>query len=324
VSALETTTETTRRPFSGRRVRFGDLIIQVVAGAAALIVVVIVVAIAVKLIQGARLSMSTFGLSFLTTQNTWDAFGNHFGALNFIYGTAITSLGALVIATPLAIGIALFLTELAPTWIRGPVTALVETLAAIPSVIIGLWGIIVLAPLLVAHVEPFLHTYLGFIPFFGPPQQGGSSLFTAICVLTIMVLPIITSISRELFLRVPPELKEGALGLGVTRWEMIRGVVLPYSRSGIAAAMILGLGRAVGEAVAVLIVAGGGTQILANLFQPGDTLAGKIAALAQGGTTTPTEYSSMFYLGVILLVLALVVNLLAQWIVRRGAKRQGL
>ncbi len=324
MSTLETTTETTRRPFSGRRVRFGDLIIQVVAGGAALIVVVIVVAIAVKLIQGAKLSMSTFGLGFLTTQNTWDTFGNHFGAANFIYGTLISSLGALVIATPLAIGIALYLTELAPIWIRGPVTALVETLAAIPSVIIGLWGITVLAPLLVAHVEPFLHRFLGFIPLFGPPPPGGSSLFLAIVVLTIMILPIITSISRELFLRVPPELKEGALGLGATRWEMIRGVVLPYSLSGIAAAMILGLGRAVGEAVAVLIVAGGGTQILANLFMPGNTLAAQIAALAQGGTSSLDEYSSMFYLAVILLVLALIVNLLAQWIVRRGAKRQGL
>jgi phosphate transport system permease protein len=322
LSALETSTEITRRPFSGRRVRLGDLIIQLVAGAAALTVVVIVGAVAYKLVQGAKLSMSTFGLGFLTTQDTWDNVGNHFGALNFIYGTFITSVGALILATPLAIGIALYLSELAPGWIRGPVTALVETLAAIPSVIIGLWGIFVLAPMLVAHVEPFLHTYLGFIPLFGPPQ-GGSNLFTAIVVLTIMILPIISSISRELFLGVPSALKEAALGLGTTRWEMIRGVVLPYSRSGIAAAMILGLGRAVGEAIAVLIVAGGGTQIVANLFAPGDTLAAKIAAEAQG-TSSPYEYSSLFYLGVILLFFALVVNLLAQWIVRRGAKKQGL
>jgi phosphate transport system permease protein len=324
LSTLETPTETARRPFSGRRVRLGDLIIQVVAGAAALVAVVIVGAVTVKLVQGARLSMSTFGLGFLTTQDTWDNVGNHFGALNFIYGTVVTSIGALIIATPLAIGIALYLTELAPTWIRGPVTALVETLAAIPSVIIGLWGIFVLAPLLVAHVEPALHSVLGFIPLFGSPPAGGSSLFTAIIVLSIMILPIISSISRELFLRVPPELKEGALGLGVTRWEMIRGVVLPYSRSGIAAAMILGLGRAVGEAIAVVIVAGGGTQIVANLFEPGDTLAAKIAEEAQGGTNSIYEYSSLLYLGVILLVFALVVNLVAQWIVRRGAKRQGL
>jgi phosphate transport system permease protein len=323
VSTLETSSsEVTRRPFSGRRVRLGDLIIQLVAGAAALLVVVIVGAVAVKLVQGARLSMSTFGLGFLTTQDTWDNVGNHFGALNFIYGTAVTSIGALIIATPLAIGIALYLTELAPSWIRGPVTALVETLAAIPSVIIGLWGIFVLAPMLVAHVEPALHSVLGFIPLFGTPQ-GGSNLFTAIVVLSIMILPIISSISRELFLRVPPELKEGALGLGATRWEMIRGVVLPYSRSGIAAAMILGLGRAVGEAIAVLIVAGGGTQIVANLFAPGDTLAAKIAEEAQG-TNSIYEYSSLFYLGVILLTFALIVNLVAQWIVRRGAKRQGL
>jgi phosphate transport system permease protein len=322
VTSLDASTDVARRPFSGRRVRFGDLVIQVVAGAAALLVVVLVGWVAVKLVQGARLSMSTFGFGFLTHANTWDNVGNHFGALNFIYGTAVTGFGALLLATPLAIGIALFLSELAPGWVRGPVTALVETLAAIPSVIVGLWGLLVLAPFLVSQVDPFLHSVFGFIPLFGTATQG-SNVFTAIVVLTIMIIPIISSISRELFLAVPSELKEGALGLGTTRWEMVRGVVLPYSRSGIAAAMILGLGRAVGEAIAVLIVIGGSPTINANLFQPGDTLAAKIAAEAQG-TNSPYEYSSLFYLGVILLAFALVANLLAQWIIRRGAKRQGL
>ena len=323
MSTLETSTEITRRPFSGRRVRLGDLVLQVVAGSAALAVVAIVGTLVYKIVDGARLSMSTFGLGFLIHQNTWDNVGNHFGSLNFIYGTAVTGLGALLIATPLAIGIALYLSELAPSWIRGPVTALVETLAAIPSVILGLWGLLVLAPFLLSEVDPALHSALGFIPLFGPATEG-SNLFTAIIVLTIMVLPIVSSISRELFLGVPPELKEAALGLGTTRWEMVRGVILPYSRSGVAAAMILGLGRAVGEAIAVLLVGGGtiASAVNSNLMLPGNTLAAKIASESQG-TSTSFEYSSLFYLGVILLGLSLVVNLLAQWIIRRSVRKQG-
>src|SRR5438477_7444265 len=178
-----------------------------------------------------------------------------FGAGSLLYGTVVTSVGALLLATPIAIGLALFLSELAPRGIRGPVTALVETLAAIPSVVIGLWGLLVLAPLLRDHVDPALHSALGFIPLFGPTSYG-TVVFTAIVVLTIMILPIIASISRELFLGVPGELKEAALGLGMTRWEMIRGVVFPYARGRVAAAMILGLGLAIGEAIAVSMVVG--------------------------------------------------------------------
>lgn len=323
MSALETSTEVTRRPFAGRRVRFGDLILQVVAGAAALLVLVIVATIAYKLVQGAKLSMSTFHLGFLVHQNAWNSLHfPQFAAGNFIYGTAVTGFGALLIATPLALGIAIYLSELAPRWIRGPVTALVETLAAIPSVIIGLWGLDVLAPFLLNHVDPALHSALGFIPLFGQASSG-ANVFTAIVVLTIMIVPIISSISRELFLGVPRELKEGALGLGTTRWEMVRGVVLPYSRSGIAAAMILGLGRAVGEAIAVLLVMGGGTVISSNLFATGNTLAARIAAEFQGASS-PLEQSSLFYLAVILLVFSLAVNLLAQTIIRRAARRQGI
>lgn len=321
MSTLETTTEITRRPFSGRRVRFGDLILQLVAGGAALGVVAIVGLIAYKLIEGARLSISTFGFGFLVHQNTWDIVQGHFAAANFIYGTAVTGLGALVIATPLALGIAIYLSELAPGWVRGPVTALIETLAAIPSVIVGFWGLYVLAPFLLSEVDPALHSVLGFIPLFGTATQP-ANVFTGIVVLTIMILPIIASISRELFVGVPPELKEGALGLGTTRWEVVRGVVLPYSRSGIAAAMILGLGRAIGEAIALLLVLGGGTRINANLFESGNTLAARIAAEFVGAQTA-LELASIFYLAVILLVFSLAVNLLAQTIIRRSARRLG-
>jgi phosphate transport system permease protein len=246
-----------------------------------------------------------------------------YGAGSFLFGTAVTSLVALLLAAPLAIGVALFLTELAPRFLRGPVTALVETLAAIPSVVIGLWGILVLGPTLRDHVEPALHSALGFIPFFGPASTSGSSVFTAIVVLTIMILPIVSSISRELFLGVPRELREGALALGTTRWEMVRGVVLPYARGGIAAAMILGLGRAIGEAIAVSQVMGGVVGIHWSLFSGGDTLGSKIAESYQGGTTK-LQVASLIYLGLILLVFSLLMNVAAQWIVRRVARRQGV
>ncbi len=322
MSTFDATGSTARRPFTGRRARPGDLILQGVAGLAALGAVVLVGLIAYKVVDGARLALSTFGLGFLR-HAVWDPVHSHFGAASLLFGTAVTSIGALLLATPLALGIALFLTELAPRWIRGPVTALVETLAAIPSVVIGLWGIIVLGPVLRDHVMPALHSALGFIPVFGPSSTG-STIFTAMVVLTIMILPIVSSISRELFLGVPAELKEAALGLGTTRWEMVRGVVFPYARGGVAAAMILGLGRAVGEAIAVAQVIGAfNGPIHANLFGPGNTIGAELAnEFSNAGSQL--EISSLFYLALILLVFSLVVNLLAQVIVRRVARRQGL
>jgi phosphate transport system permease protein len=322
VTSLDVTADASRRPFPGRRARLGDLLLQGGAALAALYALVLVGLIVWKVIEGARLSISTFGLSFVW-HTTWDPVHNVFGAGAFIFGTAVTSFGALILATPIALGIALFLTELAPRGIRGPVTSLVETLAAIPSVVIGLWGIFVLGPILRDHVSPALHSVLGFIPLFGPPGTYGSNVFTAIVVLTIMILPIIASISRELFLSVPTELKEGALGLGTTRWEMIRGVVFPYSRGGVAAAVILGFGRAIGEAIAVAQVIGAFTGISVNLFHPGNTLGANIALNAQGASSG-LETSSLIYCALILLVFSIVVNLLAQWIVRRTARRQGL
>jgi phosphate transport system permease protein len=323
VSSADASVEASRRPFSGRRVRFGDLVLQVVAGAAALATTVLVGLIVWKVIDGARPALSKYGVQFVWRIAWNPVVGRElYGAGSFLFGTAITSLLALLLAAPLAMGIALFLTELAPRVLRAPVTALVETLAAIPSVVIGLWGILVLGPVLRDHVEPTLHSVLGFIPLFGDPGTG-SSIFTAIIVLTIMILPIVSSISRELFLGVPHELKEGALALGTTRWEMVRGVMFPYARGGVAAALILGLGRALGEAIAVTQVIGGGVFIHWNLFGGGDTLASKIAASYQGATTT-LQAGSLIYLALILLVFSLAANLTAQWVVRRVARKHGL
>ena len=287
---------------------------------AGLAAVVLLILITWKVLAGARLSWDTFGLGFVTA-TTWNPVTNAFGAGTFIFGTALTSIFALLVAGPIAIAIALFLTELAPGWIRAPVGALVEMLASVPSVVLGLWGILVMGPWVVDKLSPVLSTLLGWTPFFDGEQTSGSSQLSAVLILTIMVVPIVSSICRELFLNVPPELKEGALALGATRWEMIRGVVFPYSRAGIAAALILGLGRAVGEAIAVTQVIGSGTNISFNLFATGDTLASKIAS-SYNSADTNLARSSLVYLAVLLLLFSLVVNVLAQVIVRRVARRQ--
>src|SRR5438093_681309 len=236
---------------SGRRVRdwLGDRILLLVTATASVVAVGAMVLIAWRVIRGAHLAYSTFGLSFVWGE-VWDTNKNVFGAAPGLYGTAVTSLTALVIAAPLAIAIALFLTELAPGGVRTIIVTLVEMLAAIPSVVLGLWGILVMGPFVADHVEPWLHSWFGWLPIFsGTPSSSG--VFIAGLILAIMVVPIVASICRELFLSVPRDLEEGALALGATRWEMVRGVVLHSSRPGIAAAVILGLGRALG-AVAVL------------------------------------------------------------------------
>jgi phosphate transport system permease protein len=295
--------------------RIGDVALRAITLAASIAGVVLLGGILWKVLDLAWPAIQEYGLAFITG-DTWDPVRQVFGALPFIYGTAITSLIALVIATPLAIAIALWLSELAPRGFRGIVGSLVEMLAAIPSVVLGLWGILVLGPFLAQHLEPWLHEHLGFIPIFGEPTATGTGLFTAGLILTIMIVPIIASICRELFLQVPNELEEGALALGATRWEMVRGVILPATRTGIAAAIILGLGRALGEAIAVTQVIGGGTNISTNIFGPADTLASKIAASYQGAATS-IEQSALLYLAAILLVIGLITNFVAQVIVRR-------
>jgi len=306
-------------PLSGARRRRGDRIgdvgLRVITLAAALSAVALLGAMVWKVLDLASPAISKYGLGFLTS-STWDPVKKNFGALSFIYGTAVSSFLALLIATPLAIAIALWLSELAPRGVRGIVGSLVEMLAAIPSVVLGLWGILVLGPYLSHHLEPWLHSNLGFIPIFGAPEATGTGMFSAALILTIMVVPIIASLCRELFLQVPSELEEGALALGATRWEMVRGVILPATRTGIGAAIILGLGRALGEAIAVTQVIGGGTKITTNIFGPSDTIASKIAASYQGAASG-LESASLLYLAAILLAIGLLTNFGAQVIVRR-------
>jgi phosphate transport system permease protein len=304
-----------------RRGRFrpGDAVLYVVTLAAALSGLVLLVLIARELLTAAWPAMDRFGLDFLTTK-AWDPNKKLFGAASFIFGTAVTSIGALLLATPISIAIALFLTELAPRGVRAAVGVLVDMLAAIPSVVLGLWGILVLGPFIVNTLAPALHGTLGFLPIFSTKPSVGSNVFAAILILTIMIVPIISSICRELFLGVPQELKDGALALGATRWEVARGVTFPYARAGIAAALILGLGRAVGEAIAVSQVIGNNVAIHWSLFDAGDTLASRIAG-QYIGADTKLQINSLVYLAVILLVFSLVVNVLAQIIVRRVAGR---
>jgi phosphate transport system permease protein len=304
-----------RRPWADR---IGDRLLKGLTVAAALLAVIAMGAITYKIIDGASPSISKLGLGFLTAK-VWNPVTGAFGASAFIFGTAVTSFLALLIATPLAVAIGLYLSMLAPRRAKALIGPLVEMLAAIPSVVLGLWGIIVLAPFLSHNLEHWLHDVFGFIPLFGTPSTTGTDIFTASLILTIMMVPIIASISRELFSSVPAELKDGALALGTTRWEMVRGVVLASSRPGIAAAAILGLGRALGEAIAVTQVignAGGAPAIHASLFAGGDTLASRIAAQFQGATSN-LEISSFFYLALILLVIGLLANVAAQLIVRR-------
>jgi len=305
------------RPRSLRRQldRLGDRTLYAVCLAAALLAAITIIAVAYEIIQGAQPAISKFGIGFVTS-TTWQPNFGVFGAGSLLFGTAVSSFFALLLGAPIAIAIALFLSMLAPTAVRGVIGPLVEMLAAIPSVILGFWGVLILAPFVHEHVEPFLHDTFGFIPLFGKPETTGSSIFTASLILTIMIIPIIASISRDLFLAVPRDLQDGASALGATRWEVIRGVVLPSTVSGVVAASILGLGRALGEAIAVAQVIGAGSELQASLFKTGDTLAARIANQFPGALTE-LHKAALFYCGVILLVIGIFSNIAAHWIGRR-------
>jgi phosphate transport system permease protein len=296
--------------------RIGDPLLRGLSGLAAAVAVAVIAGIAYEVIHLAWPAITKFGVGFLTT-NDWNPnpLVQRFGAAPFLYGTVVTSFIAILFATPLSIAISIYLTELAPKRIRRPVATLVDMLAAIPTVILGLWGILVLGPFMRDTIEPALNSTLGFIPIFGGDPSAFGYL-TAAVILTIMATPIITSVTREVFETVPGDLKEASYALGATRWEMVRQVVLPYSRSGIVGATILGLGRAIGEAIAVAQVIGGANLINASLFHTGGTLAAQIASQYQN--SAGLQKASLAYLGLILLVFAVIVNVVARIIVQRG------
>ena len=293
--------------------RFGDKAFEWLTLGMALVVILLVFLIGWQLAQGSSLAIQKFGFRFLTT-STWDPVAEQFGALPFIYGTLVSSLIALLIAVPLSIGTAVYLTELAPLWIRQPLVSLIEMLAAIPSVILGLWGIFVMIPWLRDYPFPVLKKLLGWTPFFTGPIYGPSMLAGGI-IIAIMILPIITSVSREILRSVPNLQREAAYALGATRWEVTRIAVLSYARKGLFGAGILGLGRALGETMAVTMVIGNTPQIAASLFKPGYTLASVIANEFTEATTD-VYLQALFEIGLVLFGVTIAVNLLAQLLLK--------
>jgi phosphate transport system permease protein len=307
-----------------REKQFADQVFRALVVFCALAVMAVVGLIIFELLRESRPSMVKFGFKFLTKQ-IWDPVAEDFGALPFIYGTIVSSIVALVIAVPLSVGTALFLTELCPLRLRGILSLLVELLSAIPSVIYGLWGIFVLSPFLRVHVQPFLAKYFGWTGLFSGPKYGWGMLAAGV-ILAIMILPIIASITREVVTAVPRVQREAALALGATRWEMLRIAVLRNARPGIFGAIILGLGRALGETMAVTMVIGNRPEIARSLFAPGHTLASVIAnefTEAVGAT----YLSALVEMALVLFVLTLIVNALARllvWSVTRGMPARAL
>ena len=283
---------------------------------AALGVVAILVLLAIQLLDSSLLTWQTFGLGFITG-TTWDPVAAIYGALPYIVGTLLSSLIALVLATPIAILTAIFLAEIASPRLATPLTFMIELLAAIPSVVFGLWGVFVLAPFLRVTAEAWISSTFGFIPFLAGPTFG-IGLFTAGVILAIMILPTIVSISREVIRSVPDSQREAMLALGATRWEVIAKAVLPFARSGIVGAVILGLGRALGETMAVTMVIGNGQAIPTHLFDQAQTIASKIATTFNEATIG-IQTNSLIALGLILLVITIGLNIVARLLVWRVA-----
>jgi phosphate transport system permease protein len=306
------------------RLRLGDAAFRNLTRGAAILVLVILGGVIIALIQGSLPALREFGFSFLYEER-WNPVTEKFGALAPIYGTLITSIIAMAIAVPLGLLISLFLTELCPMWLRRPIGIAIELLAGIPSIIYGIWGLFVFAPFLQRFVQPFLIETFQHVPllstlFEGPPY--GIGTLTAGLILAIMVLPFITSISRDVFEAVPPVLKEAAYGVGCTTWEVVRYVVLPYARVGVIGGVMLGLGRALGETMAVTFVIGNAHRISASILAPGTTISATIAnefTEAVGDLYT----SSLIALGLILFVITFIVLALARYMLMRIERRVG-
>ena len=306
------------------RLRTGDIVFRSVTRLAAVVVLVILGGVIVALISGAMPALQAFGLNFLVEER-WNPVTERFGAIAPIYGTIVTSFIAMLIAVPVGLLIAVFLTELCPMWLRRPIGIAIELLAGIPSIIYGIWGLFVCAPFLQQYIQPGLIALFGEIPilsalFAGPPY--GIGVLTAGLILAIMVLPFITSVSRDVFDAVPPMLKESAYGLGCTTWEVVRHVVLPYTRVGVIGGVMLGLGRALGETMAVTFVIGNAHRVSASILAPGTTISATIAnefTEAVGDLYT----SSLIALGLILFVITFIVLACARYMLLRLERRIG-
>jgi len=300
-----------------------DRIFQAAMMICGLAVLGVLVLIVYELVAGSGLSWHAFGFKFFAGSD-WNPVSEQFGALPFIYGTLVSSLLALLIAVPLAVGVAVFTTEMCPKPLRGPLSFFVELLAAIPSVIYGLWAMFVLVPLLSGYVQPFLAKTLGWTGLFAGPPYGIGMLAAGI-ILAIMIVPIISSITREVLMVVPQHQREGVLALGATRWEMIRVGVLRNARAGILGGIILGLGRALGETMAVTMVIGNRPEIAKSLFAPGYTMA-SVLANEFSEATGDTYLSALVEIGLALFLVTIIVNALAQllvWTVTRGQPARG-
>ena len=294
----------------------GDTVFRILLTGLAAAIPLVFLALVAQLAWSSWPSIKAFGFRFLTS-GTWDPVAGEFGAGPMIFGTLYSSLIALLLAVPLAIGVAIFLTEFAPLWLRRPVGTLVELLAAIPSVVYGLWGIFVLIPLLRTYAIPPLQAALGWTPLFSGTFYGSSMLAAGI-ILAVMILPYISSVSREVLAAVPPSQREAALALGATRWEAVWSAVLPYARPGLVGAVVLGLGRALGETMAVVMVSGNRHDLSVSLIEPGYTMAAVIAN--EFNEAAGLQRAALFEIGLVLFAVTLAVNALARFLVWRVAR----
>ncbi len=298
----------------GTRRRKDETVFKIVTAACAFVVFVIIVGILIELLRHSALSIRTFGFSFLI-RNVWNPVTGEFGALSSIYGTLVSTAIAMIIAVPLSLVIAIFLVELAPPVLSRIVGSAIELLAAIPSIIYGMWGLFVFAPFMAVHVQPFVKKTLGFLPLFeGPPM--GVGMLTAGIILALMILPFITAVMRDVLLMVPPVLKESAYGMGGTTWEVTRVVTVRYGARGLLGASFLGLGRAVGETMAITFVIGNDHTISPSLFSAGNSIASTLAnEFAEA--SDPLYLSSLVALGLVLFGITLLVQVAAQlWLAR--------
>lgn len=319
-----------QRPFAARawpwgsrlggEANIGDRVFRLVTATFAAGAILLLAAMAIQMTRASALSLQRFGFGFITSRN-WDPVQDLFGALPFIFGTIASSLLALLIAVPVSLGVAVFLSELAPGWVRKPLGFIVELLAAIPSVVYGLWGIFLLAPWLRETVQPGLAKALGFLPLFGGVPRGFGMLAGGL-ILAIMILPTIASVSRDVMRAVPTGYREGAMALGATRWETVRIAVFPHARSGIVGAIILGLGRALGETMAVTMVIGNRAEISASLFAPASTMA-SVVANEYTEASGDLYLSALSELGLLLFAVTVILNIIARLLVWRVGRIPG-